>query len=239
MPGLSQSVEFAEVRTGNSDWGSALRYRREIDGLRALAVITVVLFHAGVPGFSGGFIGVDIFFVISGYLITGILYREVLENRFSVLAFYERRIRRIFPAFFTMLAVVLLAGSVILLPEQLVALGRGGVFFLWGGGGGGGSGGRGGEGGRPRGGGGGLGQGGGRGGGGGGGGGRGAPPLRGGPPGIAKSLSLNPLPPGGILKRGNGQGGGGCPGDPETDPPKRRGGAFCTFGGKRGLFTSI
>lgn len=81
-----------------------MRYRPEIDGLRTVAVLPVILFHAGFPAFSGGFIGVDIFFVISGYLITAILLRELEEGRFSILRFYERRIRRIFPALFFMMA---------------------------------------------------------------------------------------------------------------------------------------
>ncbi len=76
-------------------------YRPEIDGLRALAVVPVVLYHSGFSAFSGGFVGVDIFFVISGYLITNILLRDIGEKRFSILSFYERRIRRILPALLT------------------------------------------------------------------------------------------------------------------------------------------
>lgn len=98
-------------------------YRADIDGLRALAVLPVVLFHAGL-GLPGGYVGVDVFFVISGYLIAGILQREILENRFSLLRFYERRARRIFPALFVMLAASSLAATVILLPEHLVDFGN-------------------------------------------------------------------------------------------------------------------
>lgn len=76
-----------------------MKYRPEIDGLRALAVLPVVLFHAGVPFLQGGFVGVDIFFVISGYLITSIISEDVEHQKFSIKQFYERRIRRIFPAF--------------------------------------------------------------------------------------------------------------------------------------------
>lgn len=82
-----------------------LKYRAEVDGLRAIAIIPVVLYHAGIPSFSGGFVGVDVFFVISGYLITSIILFEKREGRFSLLEFYSRRIRRIFPALFAMMAV--------------------------------------------------------------------------------------------------------------------------------------
>ena len=99
-------------------------YRRDIDGLRALAVLPVVLCHAGVPGFSGGFIGVDVFFVISGYLITSIVTREVAEGSFSLRSFYERRARRILPALVVMLVASLAAGWLVLLPAELQQLGR-------------------------------------------------------------------------------------------------------------------
>jgi len=77
-----------------------MKYRSEIDGLRAVAVVSVILYHAGFSFFKGGFVGVDIFFVISGYLIASILYKEISTGNFSFLYFYERRIRRIFPALF-------------------------------------------------------------------------------------------------------------------------------------------
>lgn len=76
------------------------KYRPEIDGLRAIAVLPVILFHAGLPFFDGGFIGVDIFFVISGFLITSIILRELQLKQFSIVKFYERRARRILPALF-------------------------------------------------------------------------------------------------------------------------------------------
>lgn len=81
-----------------------MKYRPEIDGLRALAVIPVILFHGGFAGFDGGFVGVDVFFVISGYLITTILAEDLAQGRFSLLTFYERRARRILPALFLVVA---------------------------------------------------------------------------------------------------------------------------------------
>ena len=84
-----------------------MKYRAEIDGLRALAVVPVILFHAGFELFSGGFVGVDVFFVISGYLITTILIEDLENKRFSIVNFYERRARRILPAlFFVMLVCI-------------------------------------------------------------------------------------------------------------------------------------
>jgi len=86
-----------------------IKYRSEIDGLRALAIIPVIFFHAGFNFFSGGFVGVDIFFVISGYLITTIIIKELNNNTFSIKRFYERRARRILPA----LIFVILISSII------------------------------------------------------------------------------------------------------------------------------
>lgn len=81
-----------------------MNYRSEIDGLRAVAVIPVILFHAGFSLFSGGYIGVDVFFVISGYLITSLIREELLSNSFTLTSFYERRARRILPALFLVIA---------------------------------------------------------------------------------------------------------------------------------------
>lgn len=89
--------------------GAKSRFRADIEGLRASAVLLVVLFHAGIPGFSGGFIGVDVFFVLSGYLITQLLLRElVTTNRISLTNFYLRRARRLFPALCVVLVATLL-----------------------------------------------------------------------------------------------------------------------------------
>ncbi|PHQ61093.1 MAG: acyltransferase, partial [Sphingobium sp.] len=96
-----------------------MRYRRDIDGLRAVAILPVLLFHAHVPGFSGGYVGVDIFFVISGFLITGIIAREVDEGRFSLVHFYERRFRRIIPALALMILVTLGCAAWLYLPGDL------------------------------------------------------------------------------------------------------------------------
>ena len=98
----------------------ARNYRPDIDGLRALAVLPVVLGHASVRGFSGGFVGVDIFFVISGYLITGILVRDLAAGRYSIAEFYRRRILRIFPVLFAVLATSTLVAIGYLLPTELV-----------------------------------------------------------------------------------------------------------------------
>lgn len=102
----------------------SLAYRADVDGLRALAVIPVVLFHAGVSGFAGGFVGVDVFFVISGYLITAILAKEISVDKFSTLRFYERRIRRLFPALIVMLAACWIAGLILMMPQDLRTFGR-------------------------------------------------------------------------------------------------------------------
>ncbi|QDG39199.1 acyltransferase [Alteromonas mediterranea] len=96
-----------------------MKYRPEIDGLRAVAVISVILFHAGLNAFSGGFVGVDIFFVISGYLITTIILSEKDNDAFSIINFYERRARRILPALFFIILVSLPFAYFLLLPEDL------------------------------------------------------------------------------------------------------------------------
>ena len=96
-----------------------MRYRPEIDGLRAIAVAAVILFHAGFALFSGGFVGVDVFFVISGFLITSIIVEELKTGRFSVLRFYERRARRILPALFMVMAACIPFAYRLLSPDDL------------------------------------------------------------------------------------------------------------------------
>jgi len=108
-------------------------YRPDIDGLRAIAVLLVVFYHAGFPLFPGGFIGVDIFFVLSGYLITGIVDREIEAGSFRLTRFYTRRIKRILPAFYCMVFACAMAGYAWLLPPEFLELAKSalaGTFFV-------------------------------------------------------------------------------------------------------------
>jgi peptidoglycan/LPS O-acetylase OafA/YrhL len=100
---------------------TVLKYRADIDGLRAVAVLSVLAFHIRLHGIQGGFVGVDVFFVISGYLISSIVFTEIAESRYSIVSFYERRIRRIFPALFALLGVFSVFAVIYLLPNELVA----------------------------------------------------------------------------------------------------------------------
>jgi len=102
---------------------SSLTYRKDIDGLRMIAVLAVVFNHAGLS-LPGGFVGVDIFFVISGFLITGLLAQDIVDGQFSVLTFYERRARRILPALFMVLAACLVVGWLLLYPQRYEDLGK-------------------------------------------------------------------------------------------------------------------
>lgn len=109
------------------------KYRPDIDGLRAIAVSAVVLHHLSASLMPGGFVGVDVFFVISGYLITRILYREMHSGSFTFARFYKRRARRIFPALFAVLAATLAASYFVLLPSDYAATFRGAlgtIFFV-------------------------------------------------------------------------------------------------------------
>ena len=103
---------------------TALAYRRDIDGLRAIAVLAVVLFHFGVPGVTGGFVGVDVFFVISGFLITSIIWRERQAGHFSFVEFWARRARRILPALIVMMSASLAVGWFLMAPKDYSELGR-------------------------------------------------------------------------------------------------------------------
>ena len=97
-------------------------YRADIDGLRAVAVLSVIIFHFNKLWLPGGFVGVDIFFVISGYLITGILAKKIMSGSFSFLEFYGSRMRRIFPAAFVCVLVVLIVGLNFMLPSDYSSL---------------------------------------------------------------------------------------------------------------------
>ena len=101
-----------------------MKYRADIDGLRALAVIPVVFYHLDVARFSGGFVGVDVFFVISGFLISTILCGEMQAGTYNIVKFYERRIRRIFPALFSVLAATMIGAWYLYLPTQFTEFSR-------------------------------------------------------------------------------------------------------------------
>lgn len=101
-----------------------IHYRPDIDGLRAIAVLSVLFFHTEIPGFSGGFVGVDVFFVISGYLITLILLKDIEEDKFSIIRFYEKRIRRIYPALFAVIFFILIAGFFFMAQDAFESLGE-------------------------------------------------------------------------------------------------------------------
>lgn len=117
-----------------------MTYRPELDGLRAIAVLAVILFHSGVSGFSGGYVGVDIFFVLlSGYLITHILYQSLRTGHFSLLDFYERRARRLLPALLSVIAFTLIASWLLLPSSYLIETAQSAIatlafssnFFFW------------------------------------------------------------------------------------------------------------
>lgn len=115
------------------------KYRSDIDGLRAIAVLLVLLFHAKFSFISGGFVGVDVFFVISGFLITVIIQKEVLQNRFRFKTFYLRRIKRIAPALITLLVITTIPAYLFLFPSDFEVFARNLIhaflttsnFFLW------------------------------------------------------------------------------------------------------------
>jgi peptidoglycan/LPS O-acetylase OafA/YrhL len=99
-------------------------YRSDIDGLRAVAVLAVVIFHAWPKFLSGGFVGVDVFFVISGYLISGIIFRGIESGTFTFADFYKKRVKRIFPALTFIFFVFLSLGWFLLGPKDFSFLGK-------------------------------------------------------------------------------------------------------------------
>lgn len=116
----------AESARDGRGQGARSSYRPDIDGLRAAAVIPVVLYHANL-GFPGGFTGVDVFFVISGFLITSLIREDIELGRFSLGRFYERRIRRIFPALFAVIAASFVAAYLLFLPPELTLFAKSGM----------------------------------------------------------------------------------------------------------------
>jgi peptidoglycan/LPS O-acetylase OafA/YrhL len=108
---------------------SPIKWRSHIDGMRAIAVLAVLLFHADIPRVSGGFVGVDVFFVISGFLISKIIYDDIAEHgHLRLAAFYERRARRILPVFGVVTIAVLVAGSFLYLPAAFSQLGESALY---------------------------------------------------------------------------------------------------------------
>ncbi len=101
-----------------------MEYREHIDALRGIAVLLVVIFHTFPDVVSGGFIGVDVFFVISGYLITSIILSSIESDEFSLKEFYAKRIKRLFPALLTVLLFALVVGWLVLFPEEYEQLGK-------------------------------------------------------------------------------------------------------------------
>src|SRR5580692_9695606 len=116
----TSSLTSIETRkSGSGKFPMTPGHRADIDGLRALAVLSVLLHHYLVPGFRGGFVGVDVFFVISGFLIAAHIKSDIAAGRFSLLAFYERRIRRILPALFLVFALFLVLAFKVYFPPDL------------------------------------------------------------------------------------------------------------------------
>jgi peptidoglycan/LPS O-acetylase OafA/YrhL len=116
-------IDSTQRKRTNKFFMIETKYRPEVDGLRAVAVSIVVLYHAGL-GFSGGFVGVDVFFVISGFLITGLILKDLEANRFTLANFWLRRIKRIIPAAAAMTLAVLLVGYLLLIPKDYTELGK-------------------------------------------------------------------------------------------------------------------
>jgi peptidoglycan/LPS O-acetylase OafA/YrhL len=114
----------AATRSFTKDLRDHPTYRGDIDGLRAVAIIPVVIFHAFPTALPGGFIGVDIFFVISGFLISSLIFKSLQRGSFSFSGFYANRIKRIFPALLLVLSISLLFGWFFLLPGEYVQLGK-------------------------------------------------------------------------------------------------------------------
>ena len=129
---LLKDVRESSV-VGNTKAHDHLKYRPDIDGLRAIAILSVVIFHAFPSIVPGGFAGVDVFFVISGFLISSIIFKSLGRGHFSFVDFYSRRAKRIFPALVAVLLITYVFGWFALLPDEFKQLGRhiaAGTIFL-------------------------------------------------------------------------------------------------------------
>ncbi len=115
----------------NPNISTSIQYRPDVDGLRAIAVLAVILYHANLALFSGGYVGVDIFFIISGYLITSITVNELNKGKFTFTNFYIRRVKRLFPALFTLIITTFILGYFYLLPDNYKTLGFSSIFTVF------------------------------------------------------------------------------------------------------------
>ncbi len=124
-PANHRSRNICNLEEKNDKKSRSLGYRPDVEGLRAVAILLVVLYHARVPGFTGGFIGVDVFFVVSGYLITGLLSNEYANNgKIRLAEFYARRSRRLLPAISLLVVATVIAGYLLLAPVEQVVIAR-------------------------------------------------------------------------------------------------------------------
>jgi peptidoglycan/LPS O-acetylase OafA/YrhL len=121
---MSSQDETPVLQSAGSADSHAVAYRPDIDGLRAIAVLSVIFYHLSTSTVAGGFLGVDMFFVLSGFLITSIIWREAQLHRYSIARFYERRVRRILPALLLVLAFTTLFSALVLLPADLIGYGK-------------------------------------------------------------------------------------------------------------------
>jgi peptidoglycan/LPS O-acetylase OafA/YrhL len=127
--GLAPASGYGEQ--GSLAYRSGIKWQPHIDGLRAISVVSVLLYHANILQFSGGFVGVDVFFVISGFLISTIIYGDIaLYGRLRVVSFYERRARRILPVFIVVTAATITAGGFLLLPGQFTELSQSAIYAV-------------------------------------------------------------------------------------------------------------
>jgi len=108
-----------------------MTYRQDIDQLRALAIISVFFYHINRDLFVNGFLGVDLFFVISGYLISKIIFYEIKQGKFNIVNFYSRRIRRLLPLLLFVILIVLVASSFLLFPNEILSLTRSSLFGIF------------------------------------------------------------------------------------------------------------